>query len=78
MDGVDGALCPTLSVLPARVDFAKPGGVLQNIQSDISSSVQFESISLGKVQSWINPGDTQHLSIITRRYLDITPLYLVL
>ncbi|KAH7913722.1 hypothetical protein BJ138DRAFT_561170 [Hygrophoropsis aurantiaca] len=58
VDGVDGALCPTLSVLPARVDFAKPGGVLQNIQSDISSSVQFESISLGKVQSWINPGDT--------------------
>ncbi|KAH7922105.1 hypothetical protein BV22DRAFT_1037866 [Leucogyrophana mollusca] len=58
VDGIDGALCPTLSVLPARVDFNKSGEVLQNIQRDISASVQFESVSLGKVQSWVNPGDS--------------------
>ncbi|KAF8163357.1 peptide synthetase [Crassisporium funariophilum] len=54
--GIDGALCPLVSVVPVRVNFTKPHELLREIQQGISSVVEYEHVPLGKVQSWVRPG----------------------
>lgn len=55
---IDKAICPTISVLPVRVNFSQNGdAVLRTIQRDISEVVEFEHVALGKVQNWIRPGE---------------------
>lgn len=44
-----------MSILPLRVNF-KPELGLQDVQNSISSSIEYEHVPLGKVQSWVRPG----------------------
>lgn len=54
VDHIDGAMYPTLSVLPMRVECKHPD--LGKIQNDISSAIKFEQLSLGQIQQWVRDG----------------------
>lgn len=51
-------MAPMVSVVPARVNFGVPGNILHQIQHNISTVVEFEHVPLGKVQSWVRPGES--------------------
>ncbi|PPR03610.1 hypothetical protein CVT24_007726 [Panaeolus cyanescens] len=56
VEGIDTAICPLVSVVPMRINLESSSSVLRDIQSKIASVVDFEHVPLGKVQSWLRPG----------------------
>ncbi|KAH9484356.1 NRPS [Psilocybe cubensis] len=55
VDYIEKTVCPLVSILPVRVDFGGKHMLLQAIQDDISSTIEYEHIPLGKIQGWIRP-----------------------
>lgn len=58
MDHIESAICPTISLLPVRVNFHKEGSSLARVQAGISEMVDFENVSLSQIQNWVQPGET--------------------
>ncbi|EGN93241.1 hypothetical protein SERLA73DRAFT_172154 [Serpula lacrymans var. lacrymans S7.3] len=58
VEDVDKLLYPMLTVLPVRINFGKSGDLLQDVQRNISAAVEYEPVSLSKVQNWIRPGES--------------------
>ncbi|CAA7271648.1 unnamed protein product [Cyclocybe aegerita] len=56
IENIDGALVPLVSVVPIRVDLRHTEGSLRKIQQSVSSTIDYEHVPLGKVQSWVRPG----------------------
>ncbi|EIW85132.1 hypothetical protein CONPUDRAFT_117672 [Coniophora puteana RWD-64-598 SS2] len=56
VDKIDELLCPTICILPMRFDFNHSDNILRQAQQDISASVPYENVPLGKVQRWIGAG----------------------
>ncbi|KAF9483747.1 peptide synthetase [Pholiota conissans] len=56
IENIDDAICPLVSVVPTRVNFGASDISLETIQQGISSIVEYEHLSLGKVQMWVSPG----------------------
>ncbi|TFK76388.1 peptide synthetase [Pluteus cervinus] len=56
LDGIETTICPMICVLPFRVDLSRMNQPL-SIQSNISAMVEFEHTPLGKIQSWVRPGE---------------------
>ncbi|KAF9564589.1 peptide synthetase [Agrocybe pediades] len=55
LDHIEDSISPLVSVLPVRVNF-RPELALDDVQSAISQSIEYEHVPLGKLQSWIRPG----------------------
>ena len=47
---------PLLTVLPARVKTNESADVLRSVQDNIGGVLAYESVSLGRVQAWLQPG----------------------
>lgn len=58
MENIDIAICPTISVLPMRVNFDKKESLLASIQEKISEMVDYEGVPLSRVQEWVRPGES--------------------
>lgn len=46
-----------VSIVPTRVNFGIPENTLHNIQKGVSAMIEVEHVPLGKVQSWVRPGE---------------------
>ncbi|KIM49051.1 hypothetical protein M413DRAFT_438219 [Hebeloma cylindrosporum] len=55
VEHIEDALLPLISVVPMRVNFGQQIS-LSDIQLSISSTIEYEHVPLGKVQTWIRPG----------------------
>ncbi|KAG6851029.1 NRPS [Arthromyces matolae] len=54
---VETAICPMVSVVPARIKLnSGEGNVLHTIQKSTSATIEVEHVPLGKVNGWVRPG----------------------
>ncbi|CAL1704680.1 unnamed protein product [Somion occarium] len=70
VEGIDTAPYPLLSVTPARVNFTQSEGVLREVQRNISSSVDFEHVPLGRVAQWVRSGKPLFETLFSVSYKD--------
>lgn len=53
VEGVDAAMCPMITVLPCRLDFASLEDVLLRAQKSTSEAVEYEHIPLSRIHRWV-------------------------
>ena len=56
VEEVNDVRAPLLTVLPARVKTNESADVLRSVQDNIGGVLAYESVSLGRVQAWLQPG----------------------
>ncbi|OBZ75802.1 Nonribosomal peptide synthetase 2 [Grifola frondosa] len=57
VDDIATTICPTITVVPARINFRGSSNILRTVQEDISRVGGFEHIPLGRIQHWVTEGD---------------------
>ncbi|KAJ3550989.1 hypothetical protein NMY22_g88 [Coprinellus aureogranulatus] len=58
VESIESAVCPTISLLPFRVNFQRDGPSLAHVQEAISAMIDHENVPLSQIQSWVRPGET--------------------
>lgn len=70
VEGIEDAPYPLLSVTPTRVNFAQSENILQDIQHNISTSVDYEHVPLGRVAQWVRGGKMLFETLFSISYKD--------
>ena len=70
MEGIETAPYPLLSVTPTRVNFTQSDSILQDIQRNISTSVDYEHVPLGRVAQWVRGGKMLFETLFSISYKD--------
>ncbi|KAI0082634.1 hypothetical protein K474DRAFT_1654750 [Panus rudis PR-1116 ss-1] len=71
VEGVENAPYPLLCVTPFRVNFQKSNALLQEVQHDVSTSVNYEHVPLSKIQHWIREGGGLFETLFSMAYKEV-------